>query len=302
MLSPEVSSEAPAMAPPLGRSRLRRTVRELKLTAPVMVSFALLVVIVVLAVFAPLFSRYGPNEIHLGDRLTPPLTIDRSGDFRLFGTDGLGRDIWTRVLFGARLSLLIGLSTVAIGGTIGLTLGLLAGYVGGIWEDIIMRGADLQIALPSMVLYVAILSVLGGGLIQVILILGFTGWVNYARVARGQVLAMRNQEFVMAARALGASQGRVLLKHITPNMLAPIIVIASFDVARNIVVAAALSFIGIGIPPAIPTWGGMLAEGREVLRLAWWPATLPGVALVLLVLSVNLIGDWVRDLLDPRLD
>ncbi len=282
--------------------RLRRSIRDLKLTAPVVFSFAMLLLIVVLALFAPLFTRYEPNQIELRDRLTPPLTVDASGDFRLMGTDGLGRDVWTRVLYGARLSLLIGLSTVMIGGTLGLVLGLLAGYNGGIWEDIIMRGADIQIALPSMVLYIAILSVLGGGLLQVILILGFTGWVNYARVARAQVLAMRNQEFVLAARSLGASRSRVLVKHITPNMLAPIIVIASFDVAKNIVVAAALSFIGVGIPPDVPTWGGMLSEARDVLRLAWWPATLPGVALMLLVLSVNLIGDWVRDLLDPRLD
>ena len=281
--------------------RLRRSLRDLQLTVPVVVSFSLLLLIVVLAVFAPLFAAYGPNEIQLRDRLTPPLSIDASGDFRLMGTDGLGRDIWSRVLYGARLSLLIGLSTVLIGGTLGLVLGLMAGYSGGIWEDIIMRGADIQIALPSMVLYIAILSVLGGGLLQVILILGFTGWVNYARVARAQVLALRNQEFVLAARSLGASRSRVLVKHITPNMLAPIIVIASFDVAKNIVVAAALSFIGIGIPPDVPTWGGMLSEARDVLRLAWWPATLPGVALMLLVLSVNLIGDWVRDLLDPRL-
>ena len=281
--------------------RLRRSIRDLQLTMPVVASFVLLLLIVVLAVFAPLFASYGPNEIQLRDRLTPPLSIDASGDFRLMGTDGLGRDIWSRVLYGARLSLLIGLSTVLIGGTLGLVLGLMAGYSGGIWEDIIMRGADIQIALPSMVLYIAILSVLGGGLLQVILILGFTGWVNYARVARAQVLALRNQEFVLAARSLGASRSRVLVKHITPNMLAPIIVIASFDVAKNIVVAAALSFIGIGIPPDVPTWGGMLSEARDVMRLAWWPATLPGVALMLLVLSVNLIGDWVRDLLDPRL-
>jgi peptide/nickel transport system permease protein len=281
--------------------RLRRTVRQLQLTGPVVFSFAMLLLIVALAVFAPLVTNFGPNEVQLRARLTPPMTVDATGEFRLLGTDGLGRDLWSRVLYGARLSLVIGLSTVLIGGSIGLVLGLLAGYVGGIWEDIIMRGADIQIALPSMVLYIAILSVMGGGLLQVILILGFTGWVNYARISRAQVLAMRNQEFVLAARSLGASRARVLFRHITPNMLAPIIVIASFDVAKNIVVAAALSFIGIGIPPDIPTWGGMLSEARDVMRLAWWPATLPGVALMLLVLSVNLIGDWIRDVLDPRL-
>src|SRR5690606_5658384 len=148
---------------------------------------------------------------------------------------------------------------------------------------------------------IAILSVAGGGLVNIILILGLTGWVNYARVTRGQVLALRNQEFVLSANALGMSRIRVLFRHITPNLLAPVVVIASFDVARNIIVEASLSFLGIGVPPSVPTWGAMLAEGREFLRLAWWPATLPGLALMLLVLAVNLLGDWVRDYLDPRL-
>jgi peptide/nickel transport system permease protein len=284
------------------RPRRPSLYRRLKLNVPVVASFGLLALIVVLAVAAPLLTPYGPNDLSLRDRLTPPLTTDASGSFRLMGTDALGRDITTRVLHGARFSLLIGLASVALGGTIGLILGLLAGYVGGFWEDLIMRAADLQIALPNMVLYLAILAVLGGGVIQVILILGFTGWVAYARVARGQVLALKQQEFVLAAQSLGATARRIVLRHITPNIFAPVIVIGSFDVAKNIVVAAALSFIGVGIPPAVPTWGGMLSEARDVLRLAWWPATLPGVSLMLLVLTVNLIGDWLRDLIDPRLD
>ncbi len=276
--------------------------RRYKLTVPVVLSFAILLAIVIVALGAPTFATYDPHETSLRDRLTPPLTMDASDTFRLMGTDALGRDLATRIAYGARFSLLIGLASVMIGGTIGLVLGLLAGYAGGFWEDLIMRAADLQVALPSMVLYLAILAVLGGGMVQVILILGFTGWVMYARVARAQVLAVKNQEFVIAAESLGASPLRVLIQHITPNILAPVIVIGSFDVAKNIVVAAALSFIGVGIPPSVPTWGGMLSEARDVLRLAWWPATLPGTALMILVLAVNMIGDWLRDLFDPRID
>lgn len=274
----------------------------MKVTPAAAFSGLIVIAFVVMAVFAPQLTGYGPNDVSLRDRLLPPGSIDSEGGLRALGTDGLGRDVWTRVVYGTRISLLIGIATVLIGGTLGLGLGLAAGYLGNRVEAVIMRIADIQLALPNLVLYVAILSVVNGSVLNIILILGLSGWVEYARVARAQILAVRDLDYVVASNALGASPGRTVLRHVLPNILAPIVVIASFDVARNIIIESSLSFIGIGVPLSVTTWGGMLSDGREYLRLAWWPATLPGFALMLLVLAVNLLGDWLRDQLDPRLD
>jgi peptide/nickel transport system permease protein len=227
--------------------------------------------------------------------------VDADGRLHPLGTGPLGRDIWARIVYGARISLLVGLSTVLIGGVLGVSLGLVTGYSGGFVDTAVMRMADVQLALPGMLLYIAVLSVLGGGLINIILILGITGWVSYARVVRGQVLALRSFEFVEAAKSIGAGPFRIMLRHILPNVIGPVIVIGSFAVARNIIVEASLSFLGVGVPPSVATWGSILAEARDYLRLAWWPATFPGAALMLVVLSINVLGDWLRDYLDPRL-
>ena len=257
----------------------------------------ILCLVVTLAVAAPLVTPHSPAALDIANRLVPPA----SGGAHPFGTDHLGRDILSRLAFGARVSLIVGLSAVLIAGLVGVTLGLIAGYYGGIVDDVIMRLADFELAFPFILLAIAVLAVLGPGLAKVILVLSLTGWAQYCRLTRAQVLGLRETEFVEAARTIGASTPRILVRHILPNAMAPVIVIASFSVASVIIAEASLSFLGLGIPPAVPSWGGMLSEGRTYIERAWWLVTFPGLALMLTVLSINVVGDAVRDVLDPRL-
>lgn len=265
------------------------------------VGAGLLGLTLIAAVGAPLFTDHDPAVIDIANRLRPPAwSVGGSADHPL-GTDHLGRDLFSRLAYGARVSLTVGISAVAVSGAIGIALGLASGYYGRWVDDAIMRLADFELAFPFILLAVAILAVLGPGLSKVILVLGITGWAQYCRLVRAQVLSLRETEFVEAARALGASTLRVVLRHILPNTWAPVIVIASFSVAGVIIAEASLSFLGLGVPPTVPSWGGMLAEGREYLERAWWLVTFPGLALMLSVLSINVLGDGLRDALDPRL-
>jgi peptide/nickel transport system permease protein len=283
------------------QTRLKQRVRRLRFTWLAILGIVILICIVLVAGLAPHLTPFNPSRAVVQDRLQPPMSVDKDGNLHLLGTDTLGRDILVRTVYGARVSLLVGLSSVLIGGVIGITLGLLGGYWGGLLDDVMMRVADVQLALPGMLLYIAALAAFGGGLTNIIVILGVTGWVSYARLVRGQVLALRKTEFVDAARSVGANSARIMLRHLLPNVIGPVIVIASFSVARNIIAEASLSFLGVGVPASVPTWGSMLSEARDTLRQAWWPATFPGVALVLVVLAINAVGDWLRDYLDPRL-
>ncbi|MGQ0549681.1 MAG: ABC transporter permease [Armatimonadota bacterium] len=258
-------------------------------------------VVVLLAAAAPLATPHSPATLNIANRLVPPAWSPGGSTQHLLGTDHLGRDLLSRLAYGARISLLVGLSAVAISGIVGTSLGLVAGYYRGWLDDVIMRLADFELAFPFILLAIAVLAVLGPGLEKVILVLGLTGWAQYCRLARAQVLALRETEFVEAARTIGASTARILLRHILPNTLAPMIVIASFSVASVIIAEASLSFLGLGIPPAVPSWGGMLSEGRAYIERAWWVVTFPGLALMLTVLSINILGDALRDTLDPRL-
>jgi peptide/nickel transport system permease protein len=242
-----------------------------------------------------------PYGIRLVQRLKPPGYVNASGVTFWLGTDTLGRDVLSRVIYGARVSLIVGLSAVLISGTIGLLLGLASGFFGGLIDDVIMRIADIQLSFPTILLALAIMAVLGSGLDKLILVLGLTGWVQYGRIVRGQVLSIKEEEFVLAARATGEKRWRILFQHILPNIWSPIIVIASFSVASNIVAEASLSFLGVGVPPSIPSWGTMLADGRQYIGVAEWLTIPPGVAISLTVLSINILGDWLRDYLDPRL-
>jgi peptide/nickel transport system permease protein len=255
------------------------------------------------AVAGPSIAPKDPNRQNIIARLQAPMTPDRNGVVQHpLGTDGLGRDVLSRLIYGARVSLLVGLTAVMIGGVLGIVLGMVAGYFGGRIDAVIMRLADIQLAFPFILLAIMFLVVLGSGLLNLILILGVGQWVTYARIARAQTLSQREKEYVEAARALGARASSVLFKTILPNILAPLIVIASFNVASVILSEAALSFLGLGVPPTIPTWGGMLAESRDQLLAGrWWLAVYPGVAIALTVLSFNILGDWLRDHLDPRL-
>jgi peptide/nickel transport system permease protein len=265
--------------------------------------FGLGVVAVVLftAVAAPLMSAFDPIEQNIAERLKAPGTRDTSGRLHLLGTDHLGRDLLARILFGARPALMVGFAAVLISGVLGMVAGLIAGYFGGRVDDVLMRLADIQLAFPFILLAIAVIGVLGPSLPTIIAVIGVSSWVVYARVVRGTVLSLTEREFVQAALALGGGDRWVLIRHILPNAFTPWMVVATLDMARVIVIESALSFLGMGVQPPTPTWGGMLADGRVYISTAWWLATFPGLAILVTVLGINLFGDGLRDTLDPRL-
>jgi peptide/nickel transport system permease protein len=220
----------------------------------------------------------------------------------LMGSDALGRDAFSRLLYGARVSLLVGVAAILVGGTLGVSAGLVSGYFGGWIDDVLMRLGDIQLAFPFILLAIMFLVVLGPGLFNLILVLGIGQWVTYARIVRAQTLSLREKEFVEAARAMGDSTASIIFRTILPNIVAPLTVIASFNVASVILAEAALSFLGLGVPAEVPTWGSMLAQSRDqLIANKWWLAIFPGLAIVFTVLSFNIMGDWLRDFLDPRL-
>ncbi len=265
--------------------------------------FGLVVVMIVIvaALGASWIAGYDPTEQDITNRLRAPGSQDAAGRAHLLGTDHLGRDILARMIFGARPALMVGFAAVAISGVLGMMVGLLSGYFGGLIDDVFMRLADVQLAFPFILLAIAVIGVLGPSLPVIIVVIGVSSWVVYARVVRGAVLSLREREFVQAAHALGSGDGRVLLRHILPNAFTPWLVVATLDMARVIVIESALSFLGLGVQPPTPTWGGMLADGRVYISTAWWLATFPGLAILVTVLGINLFGDGLRDTLDPRL-
>jgi len=257
--------------------------------------------VITMAATAPWISGFDPVEQNIANRLQPPGWQDPSGARHVLGTDHLGRDLLARVIFGARPALLVGFAAVMISGVLGMVMGLVSGYFGGRLDDLIMRLADVQLAFPFILLAIAVIGVLGPSLGTIIVVIGVSSWVVYARVVRSAVLSLREREFVQAALALGSRDGRVLMRHILPNALTPWLVVATLDMARVIVIESALSFLGLGVQPPTPTWGGMLADGRVYISTAWWLATFPGLAILVTVLGINLFGDGLRDTLDPRL-
>ena len=280
--------------------RKRRWLIDLKRSPLAIFGIVVIVVMAFIAIFAPVLTKYDPTSVELAVRLKPPMPFKGSTSEHILGTDALGRDIAARLANGARVSLLVGIVAVFISGVLGVSLGLVTGYFGGWFDDVLMRLADVQLAFPFILLMLAVLAVIGPGLWNLILVLGVTGWVTYARVVRGQVFSLREKEYIIAARSIGSSSLRIIFLHIMPNVLGPVIVIASFAVASTIVAEASLSFLGLGVKPTTPTWGMMLSDGREYIRTAWWLTTLPGLALAITVLGINLLGDWLRDVLDPR--
>ncbi|MBI4280485.1 MAG: ABC transporter permease [Armatimonadetes bacterium] len=278
--------------------RARRRLRSFRRSWKALIGGTILLVVVLAATLAPYVSPYNPLDQRILDRLKPPAFAGGTRAYPL-GTDPIGRDVLSRIIHGSRVSLAVGLSAVLIGGSLGLTLGLLSGYYGARLDMVIMRIADLQLAIPFLVLAIAIITVLQPGLLSIVLVLGLSSWVTYARVARGQVLSVRGRDFVEASRAMGGSEWRVMLRHVLPNIIAPVIVVATLEVGRMILAEAALSFLGLGIQPPAPTWGGITADGRDYLGTAWWISTLPGIAILLTVMAINFVGDWLRDVLDP---
>ena len=276
----------------------RRRRRLVPRRASALVGLSILGLVVVLAVFAPLIAPHDPNAQDVTLRLVPPFQAESPYPL---GTDQVGRDVLSRIIYGTRVALLVGVASVALSGTIGITLGLLSGYYGGIADDLIGWLANVELAFPFILLAIAVVAVIGSGLTNLIVVLSIVAWVVYARIVRAETLAVRELEFVQAARVIGVGDLRLLFRHVLPNVLTPVIVIATFEVARMIISEASLSFLGLGVEPSIPSWGSMLADGRQYLATAWWIATFPGLAIMLTVLAINLLGDWLRDVLDPRL-
>jgi peptide/nickel transport system permease protein len=283
------------------RRELRRAIGSMLDAKWPLVAVFILACVAFAAIFGPTISPLDPNRQDIMMRLADPMTEGRLGMFML-GTDGLGRDVFSRLLYGARVSLLVGICAILVGGTIGVMAGLVAGYFGGWIDDLIMRLGDIQLAFPFILLAIMFLVILGPGVFNIIIVLGIGQWVTYARIVRAQTLSLREKEYVEAARALGDPTYLVIFRTILPNIIAPLTVIASFNVASVILSEASLSFLGLGVPPDVPTWGAMLADSRDQLMAnKWWLAFFPGIAIVLTVLSFNILGDWLRDFLDPRL-
>ena len=266
----------------------------LNLTARIGLGVLLLFAIV--APLAPLVSPHDPNEQNLSRRLEGPSIQS------LLGRDEFGRDILSRIIFGSRISLSVGILVVSISLAVGVSVGIIVGYVGGWFDEIVMRLVDVVLAFPGILLAIALMAVLGESLFNVVLALCITGWAPFARLARGEALSMRERQFVVAARALGASLPRVVMRHILPNIISPILVRATLGMAGVIVAEAALSFLGLGVRPPTPSWGAMLNAGRAFILVTPHLVIFPGIAIMLVVLSLNFVGDGLRDLLDPRLE
>lgn len=262
----------------------------------------LLFLIVVSAVGAPLLTPYSPDEQNVRAKLVPPAWRERGSWRHPLGTDQLGRDMLTRVLYGGRISLLVSFAATAVAAVVGIALGVASGYFGRVTDTIIMRLVDIQMAFPSILLALAVMVMLGPGIRNLLLVLGITSWVFFSRIIRADVLTLRHREFVEAGRAIGATDWRLIQRYILPNLVGTMTVVATLTIARTVIAESSLSFLGLGIQPPTPTWGGMLAEGRRYLTAAWWIATFPGIMLMATVISINLLGDALRDILDPRLN
>ena len=287
-----------AIEPRRARALLVRSLLRSKLA---LIGMVIIVLAAATALTAPLLAPADPSRVAVAERLRPPMWQEGGTADNILGTDSLGRDILSRMMYGARVSLLVGCVSVFLAGLVGVFFGLVAGYVGGWPDTVLMRVADIQMAFPFILLAITLMAVLGSSLGNIIFTLAITGWVSYARMVRGQVLSLREKEFVDAARCVGVPSFRIMWRHILPNTISPIIVLASFGVSAAIVAEAGLSFLGLGVPLSVPSWGAMLSQAREVQSKAWWPAVFPGLAITATVFGINVVGDWLRDVLDPHL-
>jgi ABC-type dipeptide/oligopeptide/nickel transport system permease subunit len=266
-----------------------------------MLGLSLFMLVVIAAIFSPLISPHDPLDQHLADSKTPPAWAAGGTAEYLLGTDPLGRDIFSRIIYGSRVSLTVGFFGVIIASTLGMIIGSVAGFAGGRVDDVIMGAVNLVLSLPYLLFVVVIAAILGRSLINVILIFGITDAPIFARMTRGEVLRIRESGYVESAICAGASRGRVLFDHILPNLIGPLITVATFEMSAMIFYEAGLGFLGLSVPPTVPSWGNMLAAGRQYLTAAPWIATFPGLAIMITSLGMNLLGDWLRDVLDPRL-
>jgi peptide/nickel transport system permease protein len=266
-----------------------------------LIPLAIITVMVITAVLAESLTPYSPTEISLANRLRPPFWEKGGSLSHPLGTDPMGRDLLTRMIYGARVSLLVAVLALLAGGGIGAALGIIAGYHGGRFDALIMRVADTTLAFPIILFAILFVVVLGGSVATTVFAVALVLWARYARVIRGEILSLRERDFVAQARIAGCSSTRIMLIHLFPNILNTLVVLLSLQVGWVIIVEASLSFLGAGIPPPTPTWGSMIAEGRDYIATAWWVSFFPGLAILATVLSFNLFGDWLRDALDPKL-
>jgi peptide/nickel transport system permease protein len=277
---------------------MRRFVTALGRSRSGLLGLVLILLFAAMALTAPMLGLPDPVRSDLRARMLAPTWTFGAHPL---GTDQVGRDILSRIVFGSRVTLAVAATAVLLGGVVGVFLGILAGYAGGIVDRVLMRIVDIQLAIPLMLLALLVVAVLGPSLTNLVIVLAVTSWIRYARIIRAQVLALREREFILSARAIGTGGLRIMLRHILPNVLTPALVVATLELARVIIMDAALSFLGLGVPPPAASWGRMLAEGRVYISSAWWVVTFPGLAIVLAVLSVNLFGDWLRDVFDPKM-
>jgi peptide/nickel transport system permease protein len=285
------------------QSELKRIARTFLLSKTATLGALIFVLFLFVALLAPILAPHDPALQDLKRRLAPPigLGMEKASLEYPLGNDNLGRDILSRLMVGSRVSLTVGVSTILLASSVGSLLGAVAGFYRGLVDNIVMRIVDTWMAFPSLLLAIAFGAALGPGLANLVLALSLTIWVVYCRVVRAEVLSLRERDYVLAARAMGASDLRIILRHVLPNVLAPILVISTLRMGTVIISEASLNFLGVGVQSSVPTWGGMLADGREFMRDAWWLATFPGIAISIVVLGVNLLGDGLRDALDPRL-
>jgi len=294
MIASSDAVPAPTSRSPLKRFRMGRRWF-------LLIPLSIITVMITTAVLAEFLTPYSSTEISLANRLRPPFW-EKGGSLSYpLGTDPMGRDLLTRMIYGARVSLAVAMLALLVGGGIGAALGLMAGYYGGRLDALVMRVADTTMAFPIILFAILFVVVLGGSMVTTVFAVALVLWARYARVIRGEVLSLRERDFVAQARVAGCSSSRIMLIHLFPNILNTLVVLLSLQVGWVIIVEASLSFLGASIPPPTPTWGSMIAEGRDYIATAWWVSFFPGLAILATVLSFNLFGDWLRDALDPKL-
>lgn len=310
----QTKPEAATMSPPAGmitpagqasnqqRRAWRRLWRTWRQDPAAIFGTIILAIVLVAAIFAPLLVPHDPDAVDPLKRLLPPFWIQPKGSFvHILGTDAVGRDILSRIIYGARISLSVSLVSVILSSLVGVTLGLVAGYYGRWIDAVIMRLVDIQLAYPLILFAITVAAVFGASLRNLIIVLVIANWVTYTRLVRGEVLARKQMQFVEAARVNGCTDRRIIRQHILPNVFSTILVIFTLQVASVLILESGLSFLGLGVEPSIPTWGSMLNEGRTYILTAWWLETFPGLAIMFAVLGINMLGDWIRDVLDPQL-
>lgn len=265
-----------------------------------LVGFIIVLFVVIIAVFAPVLAPYDPQTMNPAMMLKPPFWVEGNDPAYLLGTDNLGRDILSRIIYGSQVSLLVGISSVVLAGIIGIFVGLVSGFYGGVVDMLLMRLVDSFLAIPNILFALVFLAVFGPSVTTLIIVIGVTNWVAYARIVRSETLSIKEREYVKAARSIGVKSPIIIFRHVLPNVMSSFIVISTLSVASTIILEASLSFLGLGIQPPTISWGGILSDGRDYIATSWWLATLPGIAITITVLGIIFLGDWLRDILDPR--